>query len=146
MFVHYRCVLPDDSTNRVIPLCAPYYSPGVGYFDGSQISGLRQALERISNAFDDDEYNQNPCVNFMLNFLCYYYFPLCNLTTEAFTPVCDSSCYLLELTVDCPELRDFAYDELERDNVNAPDESCFQTHRSYVNPPRMSGDCVAIEG
>ena len=137
-------MLPDGA-NRITPLCAPYYSPGIGYFSGSQLRGLNSALQRISEAFDS-VYNQNPCVDLMLNYLCYYYFPLCNLTTETVTPVCNTSCFLLELTVDCPELRDFAYAELQRDNIAPPGESCSQTYRSYVNPPRMFENCFAIEG
>lgn len=144
MLFHYRCIV-SDGRNGIIPLCAPYYTPGVGYFSGSQLSGLSSALQRISEAFDD-EHHDNPCVDFMFSYLCYYYFPLCDLTTEAITPVCNSSCFLLELTVDCPELRDLAYAELERDNVAPPNEDCSQTYRSYVNPPRMSGSCFRIEG
>ena len=140
-------MLPNttDSTNDLIPLCAPYYSPGVGYYSESQLSGLSEAMQRISETFND-EYNDNPCVNVTLNYLCNYYFPSCNMTNGKITPVCNSSCYLLGLTEDCPELMEVAYEELEQDNVTTPDEECSQTYRSYINPPETSGNCLAVEG
>ena len=140
-------MLPNstDSTDEFIPLCTPYYSPENGYYIGSQISGLSAAMLRIRDTFDD-EYSQNPCVDVMLRYLCNYYFPSCNLTNDRISPVCDSSCILLRLTEDCPELMEYANWELQQHNITPPDESCNQTYHSYVNPPQMSGDCIAIEG
>ena len=146
MFVHYRCVFPNITTDEAFTVCRPYYSPGNGYYSGSQISGLRMALPRIRDAFYD-EYNLNPCVDLMENYLCHYYFPQCNLTTGEITPACNSSCALLGITEDCNVLREFSYEELKQNNVSPPDEACSQTYRSFNNDiPPLSGNCLSIEG
>ena len=143
-------MLPNNSTDSMdefAAFCAPYYSPGNGYVSRSQISNLSAAMLTIKDTFVfDDEYNQNPCVDVMLHYLCNYYFPSCNLTNDRITPVCDSICFILGFTEDCPELMEYTYQELEQNDIAPPDESCNQTYRSYVNPPQMSGDCIAIEG
>ena len=140
-------MLPNstDSTDEFVALCIPYYSAGNGCYIGNQTNGLSAAMLRIRDTFND-KYNQNQCVDVMLHYLCNYYFPSCNLTTDKITPVCNSSCFLLGLTKDCPELMEYANWELQQHNITPPDGSCNQTYRSYVNPPQMSGDCLAIEG
>ena len=139
----YRCV-PVNGSSNTIGFCRSYYSSEDGYFNGSKISGLQTTLQAINDTFQND--TDNPCVPLMLQYLCYYYFPVCNLTTDEITPVCGSSCTLLANTEDCPELREIANSELERNNVVPPDDSCVQTHRSYVIPPIMSDSCLSIEG
>ena len=100
------------------------------------------ALPRINDIFHD-QHNDNPCVDFLLNYLCHYYFPQCNLTTGEVTPVCNSSCALLVNLEVCAELRAIANEQLEQDS---PGDSCSPTYRSYVNPIPLSGNCLSIEG
>ena len=95
-------------------MCAPYYTPGNGYFRGNEISGIHMDLLEISDIFDN-EYSLNLCVDLMLNYLCHYYFPSCNLTTGEVTPVCSSSCVLLLINQDCSNLSTVVNRELEQD-------------------------------
>ena len=104
------------------------------------------ALLRISRTFQNESNNLNPCVDLMENYLCHYYFPLCNLTTGETTLVCNSSCALLVNNVNCSDLRTIANEELEEDDIVPPDDVCLQTHSSYINPPVLSGNCLSIEG
>ena len=136
--------MPVNGSSNTIGFCRSYYSSEDRYFSGSILSGLQTALQASNDTFQND--TDNPCVPLMLQYLCYYYFPVCNLTTDEIIPVCRSSCTLLANTEDCPELREIAISESERNNVAPPDDSCAQTHRSYVNPPVMSDSCLSIEG
>ena len=144
MFIHYRCILPDNSTDEVVTLCAPYYSPGNGYFSGNEISGIHMDLLHIRDTFDD-EYDLNPCVDLMLNYLCNYYFPSCNLETDEITPVCSGTCNLLLVNQDCATLSVVVNRELEQDVFSA-DDLCSQTYNSYDDTPPVSGNCLSIEG
>ena len=137
----YRCVSPSNSSAR---FCVIYYGQEDGYYLGNEISGLSMALPRIYNMFQN--YDNNSYVELMLMFLCHYYFPQCNQSTDEITPVCTRSCGLLANNLDCSELMAVANTVLEQHNVVPPDDSCSQTHRSYVNSPSMSGNCLSIEG
>ena len=88
----------------------------------------------------------NSCVELMENYLCHYYFPLCNLTTVEITPVCRSSCALLLNNQDCAELREITNEQLNQHNVTPPDNKCLQTHSMYVNSSAVSENCLSIEG
>ena len=139
-------MLSNNTTDTdFVELCRPYYNPESGYFSsGSEISGLRMALPSINDLFQDDR-NLNPCVDLMLNYLCLYYFPSCDLTTEEITPVCDSSCALIANNENCSELREIANGQLKRYNVT-PSSDCRQTYSIYVNPPAVSENCLSIIG
>ena len=144
MFVHYRCVLSNSTTDtEFVELCTSYYSPESGYFSSSsEISGLHMALPSINGIFQDD-HNLNPCVDLVLNYLCHYYFPSCNLATGEVTPVCDSSCALIANNENCSELREIANEQLKHYNVT-PSSDCRQTYSTYVNPPAVSQNCLSI--
>ena len=145
MFVRYRCLSTNSNNSDFVGLCQTYYSPENGYYSGSEISGLQMALPRINDIFHD-QHNDNPCVDFLLNYLCHYYFPQCNLTTGEITPVCSSTCALLANNEDCADLGEIANEELEINNIPSPNDSCFQTFRSYNTPPTVSEGCLSIEG
>ena len=136
--------MPVNGSSDTIGFCRRYYSSEDGYFSGSTLSGLQTTLQAINDTFQND--TDNPCVPLMLQYLCFYYFPVCNLTTDEIIPVCGSSCILLANTEDCPELREIANSELERNNIAPPDDSCAYTHRSYVILPVISDSCLSIEG
>ena len=89
-----------------------------------------------------DSYNLNLCVELMENYLCHYYFPLCNQTTGEITPVCRSSCALLANNEDCTELMEITNEKLSQfDSIG----SCLQTFRTY-SAPAVSENCLSIEG
>ena len=79
-----------------------YYSGSDGYINGSEISGLLEVLQRISDTFQSE--SDNVCIELMEHYLCHYYFPSCNMTTGEITPVCSSSCGLLINNEDCSKL------------------------------------------
>jgi len=126
-------------------MCAIYYDDGDGYFSGSTFSGLQNAFQRISNMVRSES-DSNQCVELMKNFLCHYYFPLCNQTTGEIIPVCNHSCTLTLTDEDCSALREIVKGELEQDNVTSPKESCSQAYRSFGNPLSVSKDCFSIYG
>ena len=126
-------------------MCTIYYDDETGYFSGSTLSGLQNALQRISDMFQNISDN-NQCVELMTNYLCHYYFPLCDRMTDRIIPVCNRSCALIGNNENCSALRDIANEQLGQDNIIPPGETCLQTYRSFVNLPLVSGDCLAIEG
>ena len=77
--------------------------------------GLQEALHMINDTFQSEL--DNSCVELMENYLCHYYFPLCNLTTGEITPVCRSGCALLLNNQDCAELREITNEQLNQHNV-----------------------------
>ena len=130
-----------------IPIfCRRFYSTSDGYFNGTVISGLQMALNRVNNTFQNESNNLNPCLDLMEQYLCHYYFPLCNVTTGEIIPVCSSSCALLRNNEDCSDLLEITNEEIERDNVSLPGDMCIQTYRNDVNAPRISTNCISIEG
>ena len=144
--VHYRCVSLNNNVTDLPISCVRYYSPGNGYFDGNEIIGLQMALSRISYAFHNESDDLNLCIELMEQYLCYYYFPLCNLTTGETTLVCSSSSALLVNNEDCSELRTIANRELEQDDIVPPDDVCIQTYSTDINTSVISGNCLSIEG
>ena len=122
-----------------------YYDDGDGYFSESTLSGLQNAFQRISNMVRSVS-DSNQCVELMTNFLCHYYFPLCNQITGEIIPVCNHSCALTLTDEDCSSLREIVNGELEQDNVTSPKESCSQTYHSFSNPSSVSKDCFSIYG
>ena len=87
----------------------------------------------------------------MENYLCHYYFPLCNQTTGEITPVCRSSCALLANNEDCSELVEITNEELveiTNEELSQVDSigNCLQTYRNYSGVPAVSENCLSIEG
>lgn len=143
--VYYRCV-PANRDPQIPIFCRRFYQSEDRYFRGSILSGLQMALSRVTNTFQSSSNNLNPCVDLMEQYLCHYYFPLCNQTTGEIIPVCSSSCSLLRNNKDCSDLLEIANEEIERDNVSPPGDACIQTHRNFVNTPLISQNCISIEG
>ena len=129
---------------RLPEMCTIHYDDGYGYFNGSLISGLQNSFRRIDRMFQRVS-DSNQCVELMTIYLCYYYFPPCNQTTGEIIPVCSRSCALTLNNENCSALRRIITDILEQDNIVSPGDSCLQTHRSFVNPPQVSEDCLSIE-
>ena len=78
----------------------------------------------------------------MENYLCHYYFPLCNQITGEITPVCRSSCALLANNEDCTELMEITNEKISQfDSIG----NCLQTFRNY-SAPAVSENCLSIEG
>ena len=127
-------------------MCITYYDDIDGYFSGSSLNRLQEAFQGITETFNSESHSLNPCVDLMLNYLCHYYFPSCNQTDDEITPVCNRTCTFLTNNQNCSVLREIANQELEQHNLLSTGDSCVQTYRSFVNPPPVSENCLAIEG
>ena len=154
-YVHYRlsCLSINFSDNaessnpdNIIDMCERFYGDGDHYFSGSPLSNFTQVFSRIQSAFIRQTDNQ--CVDLMENYLCYYYFPLCNQENNEIIPVCSRSCVLLRNNQDCYDLKVIANEELERVNILPPDDTCSVNHRSYIDSEAvtLSTSCHSIEG
>ena len=142
---HYRCVSPNNTSTDLPGFCRRYYSHDEHIINGSMKITFLTTLNKISDMFESESYNLNPCVELMENYLCHYYFPSCNYnqTTNEIIPVCRSSCALLANNEDCSELMEFIDEELRQ--FDSPG-NCSQTYRSYDSPLAVSKNCLSIEG
>ena len=135
---------PNNTGTDLPEFCRRYYSDSEHFINGSTNNGLQvRILSKINNIFQSESNNLNPCVELMENYLCHYYFPLCNQTTGEITPVCRSSCALLANNEDCSELVEITNEELSQvDSIG----NCLQTYHNYSGVPAVSEKCLAIEG
>ena len=142
------------STNRendLVRVCRNYYASESGYFNATNKSEIDDALQAVNGRFRNDDNRDNPCVDLMLNYLCHYYFPSCNVATGEITPVCSTSCSLLSNNENCVVLRGIADMRLEEHAVDPPSDSCSVTYLVDDDddddpPPTVSESCLAIEG
>ena len=150
-FLYYRCVRLRSQTRgpvRLLPMSCNnvrFYDNDDAVFNGSRINQLRRVLDTIQRS---TESAINPeCAEPIQQYLCYYFFPPCNLMTAEIIPVCNSSCELLFENDNCRELFTLASQEFRRSNIPIPDVTCTRTHRLFNNrPPSMSHQCTEIEG
>ena len=124
-----------------------FYDRNDAVFNKSRIDNLRRVLDRIISQTINAEFVDDPeCAETVQRYLCHYYYPRCNIATGEIIPVCDSSCELLFENDNCNDLFMLASQELRRNSLPIPDESCLTTHRSFNNPPPVSNECTEIEG
>ena len=143
-----RCVSLGRQSSLLPRSCrnADFYHSDDAVFNGSKINDLSRTLDNIYNTLTMEYADNSECVESVQRYLCYYYFILCDITNGEIIPVCEDTCLMLFDNDDCSELLTVAYEELESHTIPAPDESCSQTHRSFVTSPTKSNDCVEIEG
>ena len=138
--------MSTDGRNGLIRACRGFYALDSGYLNAANKTEIDEALEMINSRFRNNANRDNPCRDLMLNYLCNYYFPSCDLETGEITPVCSSSCALLANNEDCVDLRVIADRQLE--DVGPPSDSCSQTYQvdDDDDPPMVTDSCLAIEG
>ena len=82
------------------------------------------------------------------NYLCHYYFPVCNMDGDKIRPVCSSSCNVLLNNEECSNLLKNALNLIAEQNITLlPDnDSCAMTYRSFPesNLPDVSQFCHNI--
>ena len=145
MCVHCRCVSLNNTISDLPGFCRRYYDDSE-HLNGNIESDLQaQILIEINGIFQNDSYSLNLCIELIENYLCYYYFPLCNQTTGEITPVCKSSCTLLVNNADCFELIKITNWKLSQSN-SLTIGNCLQTFRNYGSAPAVSENCLSIEG
>jgi len=90
--------------------------------------------------------DNEPCVNLVLNYLCYYYYPVCNLTTGVVSYTCISSCGLLVNNAVCSSLLSQASTAIEDALIPEPESDCEITSQTVVAPTAVADQCISIEG
>ena len=146
--LHCRCLSPTQG-NGVPEFCADLglYNGDDGYFNGSEILFLWTALNDIFDMLNSNPRNDSDCVEPVQLYLCYYYFPVCDISTGEIFPACDESCDLLFNNNDCLDLMIIAYQEFRLYGLPPlPDESCFPTYRYFNRSASLSDTCTEIEG
>ena len=87
------------------------------------------------------------CVQSVQQYLCYYYYPLCDPTNGDIISVCGDSCNsLFASETVCYDLLMRASEEIRLNSIPVPDNSCSRTHRIFTDPPAVSNNCAKIEG
>lgn len=136
--------------NRLLPRSCnnvEFYDNDDAVFNGSQNNRLRRALDTTFDTLNAESASNSECVEPVQQYLCHYYFPLCNMTTGEVIPVCNNTCKLLFDNNDCSDLLILASQELSTHNVPVPDQSCSRTHQPFImNPPSISHKCTDIKG
>ena len=136
----------DRRGGDLVRPCRNYYASDSGYFNTTtNKDDIDEALRRINSRFQNEDNSDNPCTDLMLNYLCNYYFPSCNLMTDEVTPVCSTSCALLANNEDCVDLRENIVD-VQLEDIGPPSDSCSQTYQVDDPPPTVTANCLAIEG
>ena len=109
----HRCLLFNENNSITPEVCNQFYISGIGYFDGGMLHGIREALNSTYHhlvTYSNTSSIHDQCFQLMGNYLCYYYFPLCN---TAIFPTCRSSCNLILNNEECSSLLMYALSLLE---------------------------------
>ena len=104
---------------------------------------LRRTIDDISSELST---RNGPCVDLVLRYLCYYYFPVCNQTTGVVAPSCTSSCNLLVNNQECSDFLAEARMRIDQISIPIPDPDCQMTFHTEGQPDEVSDNCIAIEG
>lgn len=148
MYIVCRCVKLKRQPNLLHRSCnnGEFYDSDDSVLNGNRINNLLKAFDNIFNTLNTEYANNSECVKSVQQYLCYYYFLLCNKENGEIVPVCNNSCRLLFNNDDCFDLMTIASQELRIHNIIAPDETCSSTHRSFINQPQVSDNCKDIKG
>ena len=124
--------------------CRSYYAFGEGFFNDTLKGRLRRSLDNITRIFDGRD---SQCVDLILRYLCYYYFPVCDLSTGVVTTSCVSTCNLIVNNQDCSNLLEEARDIINQISANTPvpNYDCTRTYDTISNPTLISEQCREIE-
>jgi len=120
--------------------CVNYYDQNDGFINGSLRRTIRRTLDDIKMNLMAD-----PCADMVQQYLCHFYWPVCNLTNGEVIPVCTDSCTSLFNNEECNSILTTAINTLQiRDDL--PSESCYRTTRKLRESHNESTDCISIEG
>jgi len=123
--------------------CEQYYSQDDGFFNATVRGMVRRTLDEISIELS---MGNGPCVDLILRYLCYYYFPVCNQITGVVTQSCTNSCNLLVNNQTCLNFLRDASMRMEQVGILAPDTDCQMTFATVELPDEVSDNCIAVEG
>ena len=139
-----RCerVIPGSGLPRV---CEQFYGEDDGVYNNTFRDGLRIVIDSLETEFSNLG-DAESCISFALNYVCYYYYPVCNLTTGVVSYTCRSSCGLLVNIEHCSELLSQASDLIEDANIPGPEADCERPARLPNEPTVVAEECISIEG
>ncbi|XP_065909293.1 uncharacterized protein [Dysidea avara] len=125
--------------------CMDYYDSrnNEGFFNNTHRDMLRRTVDNISDSF---RAHGGQCVNLTLHYLCYYYYPVCDLTTGVVMPSCTSSCNLLVNNQNCSDLLEEARVIINQmsPTVPFPEYDCARTYDTNGEPNNISEQCREI--
>ena len=140
-----RCerAIPGSGLPRV---CEQFYGEDEGFYNITFMNGLRSVTDNLKTEFSNFLGDADPCVQYVLNYICYYYYPVCNLTTGVVSYACISSCGLLVNNQHCSDLLSLASDRIEDANIPEPEADCGRPARLPEEPTVVAEECISIEG
>ena len=124
--------------------CMAYYDRDDGFINGTLRRMIRMTLDNIEANLTGS------CADMVQRYLCYFYWPRCDLTNGEVIPVCIDSCDSLFNNEECSSALTSAIETLQgniRDgSLGVPSESCDTTTRRLMESHVESEDCITIEG
>ena len=124
--------------------CEQYYDSdnNEGFFNDTY--KIQRTINNITGSF---RARGGQCVDLILHYLCYYYYPVCDLATGVVMPSCVSSCNLLVNNEDCSDLLEESIVILNQlsPSVPAPEYDCALTYDTLGEPIRISEQCKEID-
>ena len=140
-----RCerVIPGSGLPRV---CEQFYGEDDGFYNITFRNGLRNTVDNLKTEFSNLLGYAESCNNFTLNYVCYYYYPVCHLTTGVVSYICKSSCGLLVNNHHCSDLLSLASNAIENVDVPEPETDCNRLARLPEEPTAVAEECISIEG
>jgi len=124
--------------------CMAYYDRNDGFVNGTLRGMIRMTLDNI-----EEDLTGSFCANMVQQYLCHFYWPVCNVTNGEVISVCSDSCNSL-FNNECSSALTSAIEILQRNirdnSLILPPESCNTTTRELMESHIESEDCIVIEG
>jgi len=139
------CVKAITPMTGLADSCMGYYDQNDGFINGT-------LWRMIRRTFDDIEVDlrEEPCADMVQQYLCHFYWPVCDLTNGEVIPVCSDSCTSLFNNEECYSTLTTAIgtlqEEIRDDSFSVPSESCNTATRKLMESHIESADCISIEG
>ena len=139
--------MSQTTRNGLARSCMTYYDRDDGFVNATLRGALRMALDNIA---ESELRTGSSCVDMVQQYLCHFFWPVCNVTNGEVIPVCSDSCVSLFNNEECFVALTNAIEALQesiRDNsLSLPSESCDTTTRKLMESHIESEDCIEIEG
>ena len=155
LYVFCRCRYPEERDSEIPNSCIQFYDFedfNVMYYDGGVIPYLKEILNyTIFEVYSNASSDLIQCANLIGNYLCHFYFPVCQMNDRGIHPICSTTCNLLFNNEECSSLLINAINLIATYNITTvPDnDSCVTTYRSYAmsdQPDSISNFCFTSEG
>ena len=139
--------MSQTTRNGLARSCMDYYDQDDGFVNATLRGAVRMTLDMIIEA---NLLTLSSCADMVQQYLCHFYWPVCNVTNAEVIPVCSESCVSLFDNEECFMALTNAIEMLQgsiRDNsLSLLPESCDTTTRELMESHIESEDCIVIEG